>query len=111
MQAKVATAGDASEEQSEKLAELVKEHDAIQTALDEATAQVRANTRERESFASLTLRRFPATSNHFGGQGTQAAEAVERLTASLADEQVPLLPRDPKPEASPKTDLPASSLV
>jgi hypothetical protein len=47
LQAKVATAGDASEEQSEKLAELAKERDAIQLLLDDATAQVRANKRER----------------------------------------------------------------
>ena len=56
VQAKVATAGDASEEQSEKLAALATERDAIQLSLDTATTE------------------------------------VERLTASLADEQVPLLP-------------------
>ena len=56
LQAKVATAGDASEEQSEKLAELAKERDATQLSLDTATAE------------------------------------AERLTASLTDEQVSLLP-------------------
>ena len=48
MKAKVATAGVASEEQSEKLAELAKERDAIQLLLDNATSQVRAKERERE---------------------------------------------------------------
>jgi len=57
VQAKVATAGDASEEQSEKLAALAKERDAIQLSLDTATAE------------------------------------MERLTASLADEQAPLSPQ------------------
>ncbi|KAJ1491329.1 hypothetical protein T484DRAFT_1774753, partial [Baffinella frigidus] len=56
--AKVATAGDASEEQTAKLAELSRERDAIQALLDDATTQ-----------------------------GKEGAEEVERLKASLADEQ------------------------
>jgi hypothetical protein len=47
VQAKVATAGDTSSEQSEKLAALAKERDAIQLLLDNATSQVRAKERER----------------------------------------------------------------
>jgi peptidoglycan hydrolase CwlO-like protein len=41
LQVKVATAGDASEEQTEKLAELAKERGDIQRDLDDASAQVR----------------------------------------------------------------------
>jgi hypothetical protein len=41
----------------------------------------------------------------FGGQGKLGAEEVERLTASLADEQAPLPAQIPKPEAPPKTTL------
>jgi hypothetical protein len=47
LQAKVATAGVASEGQSEKLAEVSRDRDAIQKAFDEATAQVRCPVRER----------------------------------------------------------------
>ena len=65
----------------------------------------------RGSLASTFLEAVKANSNHFGGQGKQGAEEVERLTASLADEQAPILPRDPKPEPSPETHLPASRLV
>ena len=64
LQAKFATAGDAnatqsaraaeqSEEQSEKLAELAKDRDAIQTALDEATAQVRKPLGHEKNKAAL----------------------------------------------------------
>ena len=40
----------------------------------------------------------------FGGQGKQGAEEVERLTASLADEQAPLAAHDPKPKAPPRNN-------